>query len=60
VLALVTATACIGKIAATFVVPVSSKMPAREAATLGVLMGTKGLVEVIALNIGKEKKVSRV
>ncbi|ONK76963.1 uncharacterized protein A4U43_C02F1710 [Asparagus officinalis] len=56
-LVLVTATACIGKIVGTFVVAVSSKIPARKAATLGVLMGTKGLVELIVLNIGKEKKV---
>lgn len=59
VLALITATACIGKIVGTFMVAVSSKIPAREAVTLGVLMGTKGLVELIVLNIGKEKKVNR-
>ncbi|XP_026656929.2 cation/H(+) antiporter 20-like [Phoenix dactylifera] len=56
-LVLVITIACVGKIAGTFVVAVSSKIPAREAATLGVLMGTKGLVELIVLNIGKEKKV---
>ncbi|KAG1365754.1 cation/H(+) antiporter 20 [Cocos nucifera] len=56
-LALVITIACVGKIVGTFVVAVSSKIPAREAATLGVLMGTKGLVELIVLNIGKEKKV---
>ena len=33
-------------------------IPARESLTLGVLMNTKGLVELIVLNIGKEKKVS--
>ncbi|KAL5992047.1 Cation/H(+) antiporter 20 [Asimina triloba] len=56
-LALVIATACFGKIFGTFVVAMLNKMPAREALTLGVLMNTKGLVELIVLNIGKEKKV---
>jgi Kef-type K+ transport system membrane component KefB len=35
-----------------------STMPVRESLTLGVLMNTKGLVEIIVLNIGKEKKVN--
>lgn len=56
-LALVVGTACAGKIAGTFVVAVACRMPAREAITLGVLMNTKGLVELIVLNIGKERKV---
>jgi hypothetical protein len=33
-------------------------IPARESLTLGVLMNTKGLVELIVLDIGKEKRVS--
>ena len=57
-LALVVGTACTGKILGTFVVAMACKIPAREAITLGVLMNTKGLVELIVLNIGKEKKVS--
>ncbi|RWR76795.1 cation/H+ antiporter 20 [Cinnamomum micranthum f. kanehirae] len=56
-LALVTGTACIGKITGTFLVAVLNRVPARDALTLGVLMNTKGLVELIVLNIGKEKKV---
>ncbi|KAL0714340.1 hypothetical protein Bca4012_021319 [Brassica carinata] len=56
-LGLVVATACAGKIVGTFVVAVMVKLPAREALTLGFLMNTKGLVELIVLNIGKEKKV---
>ncbi|XP_028765589.1 cation/H(+) antiporter 20-like [Neltuma alba] len=56
-LVLVVSTACAGKILGTFVVAVLCRMPAREALTLGVLMNTKGLVELIVLNIGKEKKV---
>ncbi|KAK6928272.1 Cation/H+ exchanger [Dillenia turbinata] len=56
-LALVIATACFGKIVGTVVVSLSCKMPFREALTLGLLMNTKGLVELIVLNIGKDKKV---
>ncbi|XP_010260095.1 PREDICTED: cation/H(+) antiporter 20 [Nelumbo nucifera] len=56
-LALVISTACAGKILGTFLVAMLNKMPARESLTLGVLMNTKGLVELIVLNIGKEKKV---
>lgn len=57
-LALVITTACSGKIIGTFVVALLCKIPVREALTLGLLMNTKGLVELIVLNIGKEKKVS--
>lgn len=56
-LALVITTACAGKILGTFVVAMMFMMPARESLTLGLLMNTKGLVELIVLNIGKEKKV---
>ncbi|KAJ6394059.1 hypothetical protein OIU77_023318 [Salix suchowensis] len=57
-LVLVITTACAGKIIGTFVVAMMLMIPARESLTLGVLMNTKGLVELIVLNIGKEKKVS--
>lgn len=57
-LALVITTACAGKILGTFAVAVMLMIPARESIALGVLMNTKGLVELIVLNIGKEKKVS--
>ncbi|XP_020213893.1 cation/H(+) antiporter 20 [Cajanus cajan] len=50
-------TACAGKILGTFVVAMFCMIPVRESLTLGVLMNTKGLVELIVLNIGKEKKV---
>ncbi|WVZ07359.1 hypothetical protein V8G54_020705 [Vigna mungo] len=56
-LVLVIATACAGKILGTFAVAMFCMIPARESLTLGVLMNTKGLVELIVLNIGKEKKV---
>ncbi|CAK8543738.1 unnamed protein product [Lathyrus sativus] len=56
-LVLVISTACAGKILGTFVVAMMCRIPVRESITLGVLMNTKGLVELIVLNIGKEKKV---
>ncbi|CAD6273232.1 unnamed protein product [Miscanthus lutarioriparius] len=56
-LALVIATACAGKIAGTFGVAMACGMGAREALVLGVVMNTKGLVELIVLNIGRERKV---
>ncbi|KAL3531833.1 hypothetical protein ACH5RR_005354 [Cinchona calisaya] len=56
-LVLVISTACVGKILGTFSAAMLCKIPARESLTLGVLMNTKGLVELIVLNIGKEKKV---
>ena len=57
-LVLVISTACAGKIIGTFVVAMMFLIPPRESLTLGVLMNTKGLVELIVLNIGREKKVS--
>lgn len=56
-LVLVITTACAGKILGTFVVALMCMIPVRESLTLGLLMNTKGLVELIVLNIGKEKKV---
>ena len=57
-LVLVTFTACFGKIFGTVMVSLSCKVPFREALTLGFLMNTKGLVELIVLNIGKDRNVS--
>ncbi|XP_062181598.1 cation/H(+) antiporter 20-like [Phragmites australis] len=56
-LALVIGTACAGKIVGTFAVAMACGMSAREAVVLGVVMNTKGLVELIVLNIGRERKV---
>lgn len=56
-LVLVIGTACGGKILGTFLVAIAHKVPRREALTLGFLMNTKGLVELIVLNIGKDRKV---
>ncbi|KAF2313415.1 hypothetical protein GH714_010863 [Hevea brasiliensis] len=56
-LVLIISTACFGKIVGTVVVSLLCKIPIREAITLGFLMNTKGLVELIVLNIGKDRKV---
>lgn len=56
-LVLVIFTACFGKILGTMTVSMLFKVPFREALTLGFLMNTKGLVELIVLNIGKDRKV---
>ncbi|TKY54353.1 Cation/H(+) antiporter 19 [Spatholobus suberectus] len=56
-LVLVILNACFGKIVGTIVVSLLCKVPSREALALGFLMNTKGLVELIVLNIGKDRKV---
>ncbi|CAI8617077.1 unnamed protein product [Vicia faba] len=56
-LILVIFNACVGKIVGTLSVSLLCKVPFREALTLGFLMNTKGLVELIVLNIGKDRKV---
>lgn len=57
-LVLVICTACFGKIIGTVVVSLLCKVPFQEALALGFLMNTKGLVELIVLNIGKDRGVS--
>ncbi|XP_014519969.1 cation/H(+) antiporter 18 isoform X1 [Vigna radiata var. radiata] len=56
-LAFVIFTASFGKILGTFVVSLLCKLPLNEALVLGFLMNCKGLVELIVLNIGKDRKV---
>jgi Kef-type K+ transport system membrane component KefB len=56
-LVLVIANACLGKIGGTVITSLLVKIPVREAITLGFLMNTKGLVELIVLNIGRDRKV---
>ncbi|XP_030439871.1 cation/H(+) antiporter 19-like [Syzygium oleosum] len=56
-LVLVIFAACFGKIVGTMSVSMLCKVPFKEAVTLGFLMNTKGLVELIVLNIGKDRKV---
>ncbi|KAE8771599.1 Cation/H(+) antiporter 19 [Hordeum vulgare] len=56
-LVLVILNACLGKIGGTVLASMVVKIPVREAVTLGFLMNTKGLVELIVLNIGRDRKV---
>lgn len=57
-LVLVIFTACSGKIIGTVLVSLLCKIPFKEAITLGFLMNTKGLVELIVLNIGRDRGVT--
>ncbi|KAF6162882.1 hypothetical protein GIB67_021031 [Kingdonia uniflora] len=56
-LVLVIFTAYFGKKFGTLIVSMIFKVLKREAFALGFLMNTKGLVEFIVLNIGKDRKV---
>ncbi|WVZ61124.1 hypothetical protein U9M48_011044 [Paspalum notatum var. saurae] len=56
-LVLVVTTACAGKIGGTVLTSLLMRVPPREALALGLLMNTKGLVELIVLNIGRDRKV---
>jgi Kef-type K+ transport system membrane component KefB len=44
--------ACLGKFGGTFIASRFSGLPWRDSAALGVLMNTRGLVELIVLNMG--------
>ncbi|GJT53196.1 cation/H(+) antiporter 15, partial [Tanacetum coccineum] len=57
ILALVIILACAGKVAGTLLVALIYQMPFYDGVTLGLLMNTKGLVEMIVLNVGKDQKV---
>ena len=56
-LVLVITVACLGKMCGTFLAATATKVNPRKAITLAVLMNTKGLVELIVLNIGKQRGV---
>lgn len=49
--------ACVGKFGGTFAAATYTGLPWRDAATLGTLMNTRGLMELIVLNIGLEQGV---
>ena len=55
--AVIIAVACIGKIAGTALAARACGMKPKEATSLGVLMNTRGLMELIVLNIGLDLKV---
>ncbi|PKA48884.1 Cation/H(+) antiporter 19 [Apostasia shenzhenica] len=56
-LVLVITNACVGKILGTIISAALLRVPLRECFALGFLMNTKGLVELIVLNIGRDRKV---
>jgi Kef-type K+ transport system membrane component KefB len=56
-LLLVNLLACAGKVTGTLLISVFYQMPVREGITLGFLMNTKGLIELIVLNVGMDHKV---
>lgn len=56
--ALLIAVASAGKTLGTLVASLVCLVPAREALALGFLMNTKGFVELIIVNIGREEKFS--
>ncbi|CAL5187434.1 unnamed protein product [Lathyrus oleraceus] len=49
--------ACFGKIVGTLLISILFDIPTRDGIVLGFLMNTKGLIEMIVLNIGREQKV---
>ncbi|XP_072966820.1 cation/H(+) antiporter 15-like [Typha angustifolia] len=56
-LVLVFVLAGLGKIAGTILIAAFYSLPFREGFALGFLMNTRGLVEMIVLNIGRDKEV---
>ncbi|TKY71610.1 Cation/H(+) antiporter 15 [Spatholobus suberectus] len=48
--------ACLGKIVGTMLITLIFQIPNRDGVVLGLLMNTKGLVEMIVLNVGREQK----
>jgi len=52
--------ACLGKIVGTLMISILFDLPVRDGIVLGLLMNTKGLIEMIVLNIGREQKVHKL
>lgn len=48
------AVACLGKFGGSAIAALSCGMPWRESAAIGTLMNTRGLMELVILNIGRE------
>ncbi|KAF5194793.1 Cation/H(+) antiporter [Thalictrum thalictroides] len=56
-LLLIVVLACAAKVGVTLLVAVYYQMPYQEGLALGLLMNTKGLIEIIILNVGQEQEV---
>ena len=54
---LIVAVACIGKFGGTAVAALVSGVPGRDSAVLGVLMNTRGLMELVILQIGLQEGI---
>ncbi|WP_200916600.1 cation:proton antiporter [Jeongeupia sp. HS-3] len=52
--ALMTLVAVIGKVGGCLLAGALTRMPRREALTLGVLMNTRGMMELVVLNLGRQ------
>ena len=55
--ALITATACLGKFGGSFVASRLSGLSWKDSTAMGVLMNTRGLVELIVLNLGLDMQL---
>ena len=60
VVILVICFACIAKILSSLTISILLKMPLRDGAALGVLMNTKGILALVILNTGRNKKVLNI
>jgi len=52
--------ASFAKIMGTILIAISYTMTFRDGVALGFLMNTRGLVEMIVLNIGRDKEVGSI
>ncbi|KAF6155296.1 hypothetical protein GIB67_019822 [Kingdonia uniflora] len=57
ILLLIIVVACAAKVGGTLLIALYYQMPLREGIALGLLMNTKGLIEMIVLNVGRDQKV---
>ncbi|KAK7399372.1 hypothetical protein VNO78_10554 [Psophocarpus tetragonolobus] len=57
ILILLVVLCCVGKVIGTMAAAVYYQMSLRDGAILGLLMNSKGVIEIVVLNIGKEQKV---
>jgi Kef-type K+ transport system membrane component KefB/nucleotide-binding universal stress UspA family protein len=54
---LITLVACLGKFGGSTIAGVACGLPIREASVIGILMNTRGLMELVILNIGLQEGV---
>ncbi|KAF9596866.1 hypothetical protein IFM89_013914, partial [Coptis chinensis] len=57
ILLLILIMACAAKVGVTLLLALYYQMPFHEGIALGLLMNTKGLIEMIVLNVGRDQKV---